>query len=764
MKKFKYEILLFSGLILLMLPSLDLPWSLVDDGLYLQEMTGWISAIKKDGVSAVFYESPFKKIINPGPAYFLLTLPKYLLFGKNPFWHHLLKIINFMICAFLVYFISFIIVKNRPVSCIAVLFFTLFAPVIDYTLDFQFYLANWYRLHATDSVIIFFCLLIFLILFYLWEKIYLNQRFTGKDWGLFSLAVFFYLIGINIKQSIVSVVLAGFLIFLFLLFLYLFKKNSNQLIYKREILFWGCWIASTFILTLLNLFIIKKLQTTTNFSYIKDYHLNLYEIRKIGFIYIRILLIGFGPILPLLIISYLWGFLKTLFKEDDITIIQRSQFFFLFAAFAAIAVYSPWQNVLTRYMPLMIAPLSLFMALELNNLWVLIKNPERDIPQNYLLPAKIISLFLIIGFLVLNIFPKIIFLISTMCVLSYFVKKEKLTWSSLKSLVYIFIRVLVVFCIFCFILFSVFSNLNFIKNYRAFERANNELVKQTAQSANVNQEVVFFMPYASELGGSIDIFLRLIYNRGDIKFRYINNQILENLDQDSLLIYHPQSSPFKLYKDILLELDQEQNYRGSKGTFISQNQSCGQTFTTGKYTKFLAKITVVLDDSFMDKSEKVVLTLWDSPQKKQLLASSAIYGRERPGRHPDTADFEFEPEVQVNPMQEYYFELNYTGKSGLRGRYTLFSDEDKYSQGTAFLNGSPQSYDMVFSVYSGKRLPIKEIKNIASSPLIYIIKIWDLINYLDFSNSLIPPVKLFIKQPHTHQWRIYKTSLNKNPA
>lgn len=128
---------------------------------------------------------------------------------------------------------------------------------------------------------------------------------------------------------------------------------------------------------------------------------------------------------------------------------------------------------------------------------------------------------------------------------------------------------------------------------------------------------------------------------------------------------------------------------------IEPGKPLGQTFTTGDdlYRIDRICISVAYWHENWEPGESLVLTLWDSPEKKRQLGRDAIpYGR----RQWEGAILIYRLNAAAEPRTRYYYELTVEGGDGqIVGKF--FASRD-YLDGQAYEAGVPQDYDFYFEV------------------------------------------------------------------
>ncbi len=214
----RIDLLLFFfilGICLLVLfPSFFLPWSLIDDGVLVQNTQRILEGLRTFNfniIFSIFWENGVGRF---RPIYWLYNFLSFLIGDKNPFFHHFLRFLNF----WLVSLLGFLIAKKIS-GRTAGLFFVLFF-VFSY-LPFE----NWYRLGPQEPLSVFFLALTFYFL--LKQKIYLAFwpifiSFLTKETNLGLLLSMLYLLVLNmrfkildnnrLKRLVVKAIISGLLV------------------------------------------------------------------------------------------------------------------------------------------------------------------------------------------------------------------------------------------------------------------------------------------------------------------------------------------------------------------------------------------------------------------------------------------------------------------------------------------------------------------------------------------------------------------------
>ncbi|WP_221414189.1 hypothetical protein [Paenibacillus sp. 598K] len=132
------------------------------------------------------------------------------------------------------------------------------------------------------------------------------------------------------------------------------------------------------------------------------------------------------------------------------------------------------------------------------------------------------------------------------------------------------------------------------------------------------------------------------------------------------------------------------------GLNVSSSNRIGQTITTPSGTGWgLNTVKLYIDKDNWSAGTTLTLSLYDSPQKTNLLASNAITGPV------DTFYPVFRLHTAVASNTQYYLEL--TSNSATPTGWVVTSAGDSYSGGRAYSNGTPENLDLWFDIGFGQR-------------------------------------------------------------
>ncbi len=752
MRHFVGEAILACLLIALVIPALVLPWSLIDDALYFFEshrlllQLGLTSPITHLDLSA--YAQPH----NPWVVSRLIGAVEQLIAGGTVWLYHVFRLVNFLMCVALLYLIVFQISRDQRAARLGVLLFALFSP-IHYSSDCQAYLANWYRLHTTDSVLVPFYLLMVFLLVQILKRSIAVRTVQGSDVRIGIAALGLLFLAVFVKQTIVAVPIAMVILCVVLV-------ATRQ---KRPVcVFWGIMTAAGIVVVALGMLIMRVAITVGDVSYIEEYSFTSRQISEGFSKYLSYLIVGMGPLFYVCLGSFVYRLIKSVIQKTRLSVVQIGQLFFLALALCGLLIYTPWPHFLPRYMPIMVAPLAAFMGVEGLALWRECQLVFQQIRTStgIWLGVGAVVLVLFLGLICLPFAGKAVcfLLLASVVVGLVAVVPRAVSWPQrLRGLLATTVAVVLFMAVGAFLLMGLMANIHFIRNYTASENVNALMVEELAAHLPARGDLFLMLPMGSELGGSTDLLLKLFHGKPEVNSAYLQPNMDEPIPAGALLLYHAEHSPVLLQGGHKLTVDQRSDVRSLLGSFISTGSAFGQTFVTGPKTDYLARIVVLLDNSYMDPSEKVMLTLWDSPEKRRTLGVSTLEGAERPGQNPDLVSFAFAEPVPVQPNNSYYFELTYQGRHGLPGRYTLFTPGDVYKHGRAYFGGAPQKLDIIFTTCAGWRKPMDVVWEERERVVTTVMEPWPRVLKRAARWGLLEPrYRLLRKAQAEYGWTIYE--------
>ncbi|MFQ6032838.1 MAG: hypothetical protein ACE5K2_07950 [Candidatus Zixiibacteriota bacterium] len=134
---------------------------------------------------------------------------------------------------------------------------------------------------------------------------------------------------------------------------------------------------------------------------------------------------------------------------------------------------------------------------------------------------------------------------------------------------------------------------------------------------------------------------------------------------------------------------------------LKKGFSVGQTFRTGKSTRTITSVDLMLNEEEWSSHEVLTLSVWESFEKNRKIGSKSLTGMEKiPGT--DQQKFIFDFPLEVRPDTEYYFELTHNGRdNGFVGGVAL-SQKDPYQEGILFKNGVPEKGNDLWFILKGR--------------------------------------------------------------
>jgi hypothetical protein len=142
---------------------------------------------------------------------------------------------------------------------------------------------------------------------------------------------------------------------------------------------------------------------------------------------------------------------------------------------------------------------------------------------------------------------------------------------------------------------------------------------------------------------------------------------------------------------------------GSAGytSTVTSSNPLGQSFTVPTGTTYIDGIQLYLNATTWATNETLTLKLWDSPSKNTLLSSASISGYASPYSDDENYPY-FKLSKSVTSGGTYYFELVHNGGGDNSVSGVQRSNADVYSGGAAYENGTLETYDFWFRLYSAR--------------------------------------------------------------
>lgn len=378
LNKYPFLITLFFILII-GLPSLFVGWAMVDDGKSAQVAFALSNSFRSFDIKhffANFLESDSGRF---RPIYWLYMWSTFLVGGSSALLHHLIQFVAFGLSAYLIYYLTAYMFKNRWSGVLASALFVI-NPII---------LENWYRLGPQEPI-----QLIFLLIYLLF---YIFYRQGGKR-SKFLIALLSLIISVLYKETSIAIVgVAAFLV------VYDFiSKETKEKLNKDLINF-----VIVFVINLgVRLFALKL--------YAASGYASMYELNSSIFLnlksYVDIIIINYRPILEIACLSFIVRFFISLKRTNLSSTLKVffGQFFWLSWFVCFLVIQLPWGVTFGRYLLIVLVGLIIFISTEFVNtisfLTNFIKNVKNNGRSDVLGIASISQLLLILILIVIGIY------------------------------------------------------------------------------------------------------------------------------------------------------------------------------------------------------------------------------------------------------------------------------------------------------------------------------------------------------------------------
>ena len=211
---------------LLYFPSLYLPWSLIDDGRFVEYADKAFQILEKRGYGAFFKDVIRVKDNNFGPGLRFPVLVQWMILGRNVWAWHLVKIFSFALFLRAVWELTRQSGGGTLTSCLSLAMVSLFGPQHLYP-DFNTYYSNFARLFTTDS---------YQIIYTLWAVVFLIRGVfyaKSRSYGTW-MAFGFSLLCCGLTKITSFPVMAS--IAVWLLFLFIWARKNPHI--RRRVLFY----------------------------------------------------------------------------------------------------------------------------------------------------------------------------------------------------------------------------------------------------------------------------------------------------------------------------------------------------------------------------------------------------------------------------------------------------------------------------------------------------------------------------------------------
>ena len=269
------------------------------------------------------------------PGYWLYLWGTFLLGGVNPLYHHIFQLVIFILCAYLVYYITKNLFENTLAGIVASIFFAI---------DWRG-LENWYRLGTQEPSQLFFLLM---YLFF-----YLKSREKSRLINLF-IAFVFLVSAVLIKETTIAII--GVALFIII---YDFIVREEKKLLR--------WDIVNFVFVLLVNFLIRFIALK---FYIAGGYASLYKVDSSIFrnllSYLDMISVGYAPVLIIVVISFLTRFsLNVVWNGFRVAIKKyKWQFFWLSWFLSFLVVQIPWGITMGRYLLIAMIGLYVFISSE----------------------------------------------------------------------------------------------------------------------------------------------------------------------------------------------------------------------------------------------------------------------------------------------------------------------------------------------------------------------------------------------------------------
>ena len=339
--------------ILLYSLALRMPWSLVDDGVFIANSRLVNAALARGDWGGVLkgLTIPIPKHGRFHPVFWVYHWINYNLFGTKASIHHLIRLLNLYAVLILVYLFGVRLTHSRWGGFVAAILLLFSGSSVN----------SWFRLGPQSAQLVFFQVLSMYLFFCISE-----ERQSRHTKGLFFLSMVFLLIAYFCKET------AAQLIPPFFVAAFLEMKQSGE---KRAFLerkpftayFMGN-MACLFVVCALNRLLSENVTPT---GYTDQYQIKLANIMlSLNFYWRHVILQNFGaPLLLLLVVVFIFRLSCAILKRRGLDRLFRWQIIMLLIAVSAMGIYLPWTRPEKRYMLPAVVALSLFLASQL--FWLL---------------------------------------------------------------------------------------------------------------------------------------------------------------------------------------------------------------------------------------------------------------------------------------------------------------------------------------------------------------------------------------------------------
>ncbi len=372
MKKIIFLAILLLVTVFLLLPQLQIPWMIVDDGESARASAELSDHFTKGDFGWLFKFEAQNGLLRP--TYWLLQWTNFSLLGNNVYLHHVSHLLLFVGIAILIFLLTEVISGNSFAGLIAGLFFMYFGPAAE----------NFYRLGTGEPV------LVFVLLGALY---FLVKAVKNHSLFLFFLSLIFLVFSWFAKSTVI--VLIPWSVFILLLFLLFREKDYSHAVRLPAI----------FLLS--NLILLLGIRLITSIYQIGGGYGSQYELNPGAFLarlkfYLKMITETYGPVIYILLISFFWRiFSKLLIKKNKLLWQDKWELAMLGFFVTLLTVQLPWPYLIGRYLPPSLIGLSVVAGIEFS--FVLQQGIKLFNQRKYLLAGVLIVPML--GMLAYFLFP-----------------------------------------------------------------------------------------------------------------------------------------------------------------------------------------------------------------------------------------------------------------------------------------------------------------------------------------------------------------------
>lgn len=335
MKKIIFLAILLLVTVFLLLPQLQIPWMIVDDGESARASAELSDHFAKGNFAWLFKFEAQNGLLRP--TYWLLQWVNFSLLGNNVYLHHFSHLLLFAIIAILIFLLTEVISGDSFAGLVAGLVFMYFGPAAE----------NFYRLGTGEPV---------LVLVLLGTLYFLIKAVKSHSLFLFSLSLIFLVFSWFAKSTIIVFVpWSLFVIFLF----FLFQEKDYPHAVRLSVVF----LLGNLVLLVLVRLIMSAYQIEGGYG--SQYQLDPRAILARLNFYLKMITKTYGPIIYLLLASFLWRLFSKLPVKKSKFLWQDKWELAMLGFFALLlAIQLPWPHLMGRYLPPALIGLSVVAGIE----------------------------------------------------------------------------------------------------------------------------------------------------------------------------------------------------------------------------------------------------------------------------------------------------------------------------------------------------------------------------------------------------------------